>query len=246
MARAPQGHRGGARRPARLQGLASTRPTARRWRATAGRASSEGLRRPRRGQARDRAAACSPTSTSRRRPQAAAEVVDVLQVPAFLCRQTDLLLACGRTGKPVNVKKGQFMAPQDMGNVVEKVRSTGNQRRDAHRARHARSATTTSSSTCAALAIMRRFAPVVFDVTHSLQLPGGLGDATGGAKEFHLRPGAGRRGGGRRRGVRRGPRRPAERAFRRRRRSSRRTSSAPSSSSVLADPPRLRRSATAD
>jgi 2-dehydro-3-deoxyphosphooctonate aldolase (KDO 8-P synthase) len=114
-----------------------------------------------------------------------AEVVDVLQVPAFLCRQTDLLVTCGRTGKPVNVKKGQFMAPHDMGNVVDKVRSTGNQ---------AVTLTERGSSfgynnlvvDLRALAIMRAFAPVVFDVTHSLQLPGGLGHATGGAKEFHL------------------------------------------------------------
>ncbi len=117
--------------------------------------------------------------------EAAAAVVDVLQVPAFLCRQTELLLACGRTGKPVNVKKGQFMAPHDMGNVVEKVRSTGN---------HAVTLTERGSSfgynnlvvDLRSLAIMRAFAPVVFDVTHSLQLPGGLGHATGGAKEFHL------------------------------------------------------------
>jgi 2-dehydro-3-deoxyphosphooctonate aldolase (KDO 8-P synthase) len=117
--------------------------------------------------------------------EAASEVVDVLQVPAFLCRQTDLLLACGRTGKPVNIKKGQFMAPQDMGNVVEKVRSTGN-----------RAVTLTERGSSfgynnlvvdlRSFAIMRRFAPVVFDVTHSLQLPGGLGSATGGAKGFHL------------------------------------------------------------
>jgi 2-dehydro-3-deoxyphosphooctonate aldolase (KDO 8-P synthase) len=117
--------------------------------------------------------------------EAAAAVVDVLQVPAFLCRQTELLLACGRTGKPVNVKKGQFMAPHDMGNVVEKVRSTGNK---------AVTVTERGSSfgynnlvvDLRSLAIMRAFAPVVFDVTHSLQLPGGLGHATGGAKEFHL------------------------------------------------------------
>jgi 2-dehydro-3-deoxyphosphooctonate aldolase (KDO 8-P synthase) len=117
--------------------------------------------------------------------EAAAEVVDVLQVPAFLCRQTDLLLACGHSGKPVNVKKGQFMAPHDMGSVVEKVRSTGNL---------AVTLTERGSSfgynnlvvDLRSLAIMRRFAPVVFDVTHSLQLPGGLGHATGGAREFHL------------------------------------------------------------
>ena len=116
---------------------------------------------------------------------AAAEVADVLQVPAFLCRQTDLLLACGRTGKPVNVKKGQFMAPHDMGNVVDKVRSTGNP-----------GVTLTERGSSfgyndlvvdmRGLAIMRRMAPVVFDVTHSLQLPGGLGHATGGTREFFL------------------------------------------------------------
>jgi 2-dehydro-3-deoxyphosphooctonate aldolase (KDO 8-P synthase) len=115
--------------------------------------------------------------------EAAAAVVDVLQVPAFLCRQTDLLLACGRTGKPVNVKKGQFVAPHDMGNVAAKVRSTGNL-----------AVTLTERGTSfgynnlvvdlRGLAIMRRVAPVVFDATHSLQLPGGLGDATGGAREF--------------------------------------------------------------
>ncbi len=121
----------------------------------------------------------------------AAAIVDVLQVPAFLCRQTDLLLACGLSGKPVNVKKGQFMAPSDMGNVAEKVRSTGN-----------RAVTLTERGSTfgynnlvvdlRSLAIMRRFAPVVFDVTHSLQLPGGLGHATGGAREFalHLARGA--------------------------------------------------------
>lgn len=115
----------------------------------------------------------------------AAQVVDVLQVPAFLCRQTDLLLACGRTGKPVNVKKGQFMAPSDMQNVVDKIASTGN---------NAITLTERGSSfgyhnlvvDLRSLAIMRRLAPVVFDVTHSLQLPGGLGHATGGEKQFFL------------------------------------------------------------
>ena len=114
----------------------------------------------------------------------AAQVADVLQVPAFLCRQTDLLLACGSSGAAVNVKKGQFMAPEDMANVVDKVRSTGNQR-----------VTVTERGTSfgyhdlvvdvRSLPIVRRSAPVFFDVTHSLQLPGGLGHATGGAREFH-------------------------------------------------------------
>jgi len=114
----------------------------------------------------------------------AAEVVDVLQIPAFLCRQTDLLVACGRTGRAVNVKKGQFMAPEDMARAVEKVASTGNER-----------VFVTERGTSfgyhnlvvdmRAFPMMRRFAPVVFDVTHSLQLPGGLGHATGGVREFH-------------------------------------------------------------
>jgi len=115
----------------------------------------------------------------------AAEVADLLQVPAFLCRQTDLLLACGRTGRSVNVKKGQFMAPDDMANVVDKVRSAGNDRvtvteRGASFGYH------NLVVDVRAFPLMRRFAPVVFDVTHSLQLPGGLGHATGGAREFHL------------------------------------------------------------
>lgn len=115
----------------------------------------------------------------------AADVVDVLQVPAFLCRQTDLILACARTGKAVNVKKGQFMAPDDMKNAVQKVTSTGNT---------AVTLTERGSSfgyhnlvvDLRSLAIMRQFAPVIFDVTHSLQLPGGLGHATAGEKQFFL------------------------------------------------------------
>jgi 2-dehydro-3-deoxyphosphooctonate aldolase (KDO 8-P synthase) len=114
----------------------------------------------------------------------AAEVVDMLQVPAFLCRQTDLLHACGATGLPVNIKKGQFLAPEDMSNAVDKVGATGNDR----------VVLTERGSTFGyhnlvvdmrGLPVMRRFAPVVFDCTHSLQLPGGLGHATGGAREFH-------------------------------------------------------------
>jgi 2-dehydro-3-deoxyphosphooctonate aldolase (KDO 8-P synthase) len=113
-----------------------------------------------------------------------AEVVDILQVPAFMCRQTDLLLECGRSGLPVNVKKGQFLAPEDVVNAVQKVRSTGN---------HRVLVTERGSSfgyhnlvvDMRGFPVMRRVAPVVFDVTHSLQLPGGLGHATGGAREFH-------------------------------------------------------------
>ena len=115
---------------------------------------------------------------------AAAKVVDVLQVPAFLCRQTDLLHAAGATGLPVNVKKGQFLAPEDMANAVEKIRATGNDRvllteRGATFGYH------NLVVDMRGLPVMRRFAPVIFDCTHSLQLPGGLGHATGGAKVFH-------------------------------------------------------------
>jgi 2-dehydro-3-deoxyphosphooctonate aldolase (KDO 8-P synthase) len=115
----------------------------------------------------------------------AAEVVDVLQVPAFLCRQTDLIAACAATGKAVNIKKGQFMAPHDMRNAVDKVHATGN-RRVTLTERGSSFGYNNLVVDLRSLAIMRRFAPVVFDVTHSLQLPGGLGHATGGAKEFHL------------------------------------------------------------
>lgn len=114
----------------------------------------------------------------------AAEVLDVLQVPAFLCRQTDLLLACGRTRRPVNVKKGQFVAPQDMGNVVDKIRSTGNE-----------DILLTERGTSfgyhnlvvdfRGLPIMRGFGyPVIFDATHSVQLPGGAGDRSGGERQY--------------------------------------------------------------
>jgi 2-dehydro-3-deoxyphosphooctonate aldolase (KDO 8-P synthase) len=114
----------------------------------------------------------------------AAEVVDVIQVPAFLCRQTDLLIACGESGAAVNIKKGQFMAPEDMSNAVEKVRSTGNERVTLTE-RGASFGYRNLVVDMRSLPIMRSFAPVVFDATHSLQLPGGLGHATGGAREFH-------------------------------------------------------------
>lgn len=110
----------------------------------------------------------------------AAEVVDVLQIPAFLCRQTDLLLACARTGRPVNVKKGQFLAPEDMSNVVAKIESAGN-----------RQILLTERGTTfgyhnlvvdmRALPKMRSLGyPVVFDATHSVQKPGGGGSYTSG------------------------------------------------------------------
>ncbi len=115
---------------------------------------------------------------------AAAEVAAILQVPAFLCRQTDLLVACGASGASVNIKKGQFMAPEDMANAVDKVASTGNARvtvteRGASFGYHNLVVDMRS------LPMIRCFAPVVFDITHSLQLPGGLGHSTGGAREFH-------------------------------------------------------------
>jgi 2-dehydro-3-deoxyphosphooctonate aldolase (KDO 8-P synthase) len=128
-----------------------------------------------------------PVLTDVHEPQQAeraAEVADVLQVPAFLCRQTDLLLACGRTRAAVNVKKGQFMAPDDMANVVAKVRSTGN-RRVTLTERGSSFGYHNLVVDVRAFPIMRRFAPVLFDVTHALQLPGGLGHATAGAREFY-------------------------------------------------------------
>jgi 2-dehydro-3-deoxyphosphooctonate aldolase (KDO 8-P synthase) len=114
----------------------------------------------------------------------AAEVLDVLQVPAFLCRQTDLVQACARSGRPVNVKKGQFVAPRDMANVVEKVRDAGSEE-----------LLLTERGTSfgynnlvvdfRSLPIMRAFGyPVVFDATHAVQLPGGQGDRSGGERQY--------------------------------------------------------------
>ncbi len=114
----------------------------------------------------------------------AANVVDILQVPAFLARQTDLLLACGRTGKAVNVKKGQFMSPAEMSLAVEKIRSTGN-----------RSIFLTERGTFfgynrlvndfTGLAVMKTFGvPVIFDITHSTQKPAGLGNQSGGNPQY--------------------------------------------------------------
>jgi len=115
--------------------------------------------------------------------QAVADVVDCLQIPAFLCRQTDLLLAAGQTRRAVNIKKGQFMAPWDMAQAVEKVRSTGNDR-----------VLLTERGTCfgynrlvndmTAIPQMRRLAPVVFDATHSTQEPAALGKTSGGRPEL--------------------------------------------------------------
>ena len=114
----------------------------------------------------------------------AAEVVDVLQIPAFLSRQTDLLVAAARTGKVVNVKKGQFSAPWDMVNAVEKITSTGNPN-VLLTERGASFGYNTLVSDMRALPIMARTgAPVIFDATHSVQQPGGQGATSGGEREF--------------------------------------------------------------
>ena len=114
-----------------------------------------------------------------------AEVVDVLQIPAFLCRQTDLLLAAARTGKPVNVKKGQFLAPWDMRNVVAKVTGAGNPDVLVTE-RGASFGYNTLVSDMRSLPIMaeQTGAPVIFDATHSVQQPGGQGTSSGGQREF--------------------------------------------------------------
>ena len=113
-----------------------------------------------------------------------AEVVDVLQTPAFLCRQTDLLLAAGATGKPVNVKKGQFLAPSDMQNVADKIASTGNERILLCE-RGASFGYNTLVVDMRALPIMAQIGyPVVFDATHAVAQPGALGDRSGGEREF--------------------------------------------------------------
>ncbi len=114
----------------------------------------------------------------------AAEAVDVLQIPAFLCRQTDLLLAAGETGAAINVKKGQFLAPWDMKNVAAKIASTGNER-ILLTERGASFGYNTLVSDFRALPIMAETGyPVVFDATHSVQQPGGLGTASGGDRRF--------------------------------------------------------------
>ena len=113
-----------------------------------------------------------------------AEVVDVLQIPAFLCRQTDLLVAAGRTGKPVNIKKGQFVAPHDMGNAAGKVASTGNEQILLCE-RGAMFGYNNLVVDMRALPIMARTGyPVVMDATHAVAQPGGLGNRSGGEREF--------------------------------------------------------------
>jgi 2-dehydro-3-deoxyphosphooctonate aldolase (KDO 8-P synthase) len=113
-----------------------------------------------------------------------AQVVDVLQIPAFLCRQTDLLIAAAETGKAINVKKGQFLAPWDMKNVIAKITGSGNPNVMACE-RGASFGYNTLVSDMRALPIMKAFgAPVVFDATHSVQQPGGRGDTSGGERQF--------------------------------------------------------------
>jgi 2-dehydro-3-deoxyphosphooctonate aldolase (KDO 8-P synthase) len=114
----------------------------------------------------------------------AAEVLDVLQIPAFLCRQTDLVVAAARTGKPVNVKKGQFLASWDTMNIVEKVRSVGNDQ-VLLTERGASFGYNNLVVDMRSLVVMRSFdVPVVFDATHSVQLPGGAGTTSSGQREF--------------------------------------------------------------
>jgi 2-dehydro-3-deoxyphosphooctonate aldolase (KDO 8-P synthase) len=114
----------------------------------------------------------------------AAEVLDIIQIPAFLCRQTDLLVAAGETGKVINIKKGQFMAPWDMGNTVGKVESTGNDK-ILLTERGASFGYNNLVTDMRSLVIMRETGyPVVFDATHSVQLPGGAGVSSGGQRQY--------------------------------------------------------------
>jgi 2-dehydro-3-deoxyphosphooctonate aldolase (KDO 8-P synthase) len=113
-----------------------------------------------------------------------AEAVDVLQIPAFLCRQTDLLVAAAKTGRAVNVKKGQFLAPWDMANVVDKITTAGN-RNVIVTERGVSFGYNTLVSDMRALPVLRDTgAPVVFDATHSVQQPGGQGTSSGGQREY--------------------------------------------------------------
>jgi len=112
-----------------------------------------------------------------------AAVVDVLQTPAFLCRQTNFIVNACSQGRPVNVKKGQFLSPWEMKNVIDKARSTGNEQILACE-RGFSFGYNNLVSDMRSLAVMRAYAPVVFDATHSVQLPGGQGSASGGQREF--------------------------------------------------------------
>jgi 2-dehydro-3-deoxyphosphooctonate aldolase (KDO 8-P synthase) len=112
------------------------------------------------------------------------EVADVLQIPAFLCRQTDFVLAVAKSGRVVNIKKGQFLAPWDMRNIVEKISSTGNDK-ILLTERGASFGYNNLVSDMRSLVVLRELGyPVVFDATHSLQLPGGLGHASGGERKY--------------------------------------------------------------
>lgn len=127
-----------------------------------------------------------PTLTDVHEPshcEVAAEAVDVLQIPAFLCRQTDLLVAAGKTGRAINIKKGQFVAPWDMTHPVEKVRSTGNGRVFLTE-RGASFGYNTLVVDFRSLAVMRQMAPVVFDGTHSVQQPSAANGVSGGQPEY--------------------------------------------------------------
>lgn len=115
--------------------------------------------------------------------QPVAEVADVLQIPAFLCRQTDLLLAAARTGRTVKIKKGQFMAPEDMKYAVDKVRGEGNEN-VLLTERGSMFGYNNLVVDMRSLPIMRQFCPVIFDVTHSVQRPGGLGGKSGGDRQY--------------------------------------------------------------
>jgi 2-dehydro-3-deoxyphosphooctonate aldolase (KDO 8-P synthase) len=115
---------------------------------------------------------------------AVAEAVDVLQIPAFLCRQTDLLVAAARTGKPVNVKKGQFLAPWDMANVVAKLLNAGNANILVTERGVSFGYNTLVSDMRALPILAETGAPVIFDATHSVQQPGGQGTASGGERRF--------------------------------------------------------------
>jgi len=113
-----------------------------------------------------------------------ADYVDVLQIPAFLCRQTDLLIAAAKTGKIINVKKGQFLAPWDMANVIKKIEDNGN-KNILITERGSSFGYNTLVSDMRALPIMSKFGfPIVFDATHSVQQPGGMGEKSGGQREF--------------------------------------------------------------
>jgi len=119
-----------------------------------------------------------------REVEAAAEVLDVIQIPAFLCRQTDLILSVAKTGKAVNIKKGQFLAPWDVSNIVEKIRSAGNER-VVITERGVMFGYNNLVVDFRGIRIMQKTGcPVIFDATHSVQLPGGAGTASGGQREF--------------------------------------------------------------